>query len=168
MSKNIECYIPGDLVMTNGVPLGTEEGVVYRVVSSDPSKTAIFSNGTVLKGTVTLENATELSKGDKGYLFCDSPAWFKDLVPIPVSTHILEANNWKRDGAQYIHRGLLAADGQPYLCATFVRMSDIGNKDKEYRLLHIILSKHLAFSCYFVHSFQHFLMGMGIESDLKV
>ena len=32
-------YIPGDLVMTNGVPLGTYENVVYRVTSSDPSKT---------------------------------------------------------------------------------------------------------------------------------
>lgn len=32
-------YIPGDLVMTNGVPLGTAKDVVYRVTSSDPSKT---------------------------------------------------------------------------------------------------------------------------------
>lgn len=31
-------YIPGDLVMTNGVPLGTAKDVVYRVTSSDPSK----------------------------------------------------------------------------------------------------------------------------------
>lgn len=26
-------YIPGDLVMTNGVPLGTAKDVVYRVTS---------------------------------------------------------------------------------------------------------------------------------------
>ena len=32
-------YIPGDLVMTNGNPIGTAKNVVYRVVSSDPSKT---------------------------------------------------------------------------------------------------------------------------------
>lgn len=49
-------YIPGDLVMTNGVPLGTEKDVVYRVAASDPSKTLKLDNGTVLKGTVRLEN----------------------------------------------------------------------------------------------------------------
>ena len=31
MNKEIK-YIPGDLVMTNGVPLGTAKDVVYRVV----------------------------------------------------------------------------------------------------------------------------------------
>lgn len=49
-------YIPGDLVMTNGAPLGTAKDVVYRVVSSDPSKTLDLNNGTVLKGVVCLEN----------------------------------------------------------------------------------------------------------------
>lgn len=163
MSKNAE-YIPGDLVMTNGVPLGTEEGVVYRVVSSDPSKTVTFSNGTVLKGAVTLENATELSKGDKRYLFCDSPAWFKDLVPIPISRNVLEENKWKRDGGIYIYNGMVAGS-LPLLSATFVEMTD---KGKMYSLIHIHLSDKLAVSCYFVHSFQHFLMGMGIDSDLEI
>lgn len=36
--NNLE-YIPKDLVMTNGVPLGTAKNVVYRVVMSDISKT---------------------------------------------------------------------------------------------------------------------------------
>lgn len=49
-------YIPGDLVMTNGVPLGTAQNVVYRVTSSDPSKTLKLDDGTVLKGVVCLEN----------------------------------------------------------------------------------------------------------------
>ena len=49
-------YIPGDLVMTNGVPLGTAKDVVYRVTSSDPSKTLELDDGTVLKGVVCLEN----------------------------------------------------------------------------------------------------------------
>ncbi len=39
-------YIPGDLVMTNGVPLGTAKDVVYRVTSSDPSKTLELYDGT--------------------------------------------------------------------------------------------------------------------------
>ena len=41
-------YIPGDFVMTNGVPLGTARYVVYRVTSSDPSKTLKLDDGTVL------------------------------------------------------------------------------------------------------------------------
>lgn len=166
MSKNAE-YIPGDLVMTNGVPLGTEEGVVYRVVSSDPSKTVTFSNGTVLKGCVTLENATELSKGDKGYLFCDSPAWFKDLVPIPISRQILEANGWKRNGSRYLYKDLTIGDS-PLFYATFVKMSSLSDKNKKFYMLHISLSKYLGLSCYYVHKFQHFLLGMSIDSDLKL
>ena len=60
-------HIPGDLVMTNGVPLGTAKDVVYRVTSSDPSKTLKLDDGTVLKGTVCLENIKGTEFGDKGY-----------------------------------------------------------------------------------------------------
>lgn len=42
--------------MTNGVPLGTAQNVVYKVTSSDPSKTLKLDDGTVLKGVVCLEN----------------------------------------------------------------------------------------------------------------
>ena len=61
-------YIPGDFVMTNGVPLGTARYVVYRVTSSDQSKTLKFDDGTVLKGVVRLENLEGAEFGDKGYL----------------------------------------------------------------------------------------------------
>ena len=62
-------YIPEDLVMTNGVPLGTAKNVVYRVTSSDPSKTLEFDDGTFLKGVVRLENIEGAEFGEKGYLF---------------------------------------------------------------------------------------------------
>lgn len=58
-------YIPGDLVTTNGVPLGTEKDVVYRVTSSDPSKTLKLDYGTVLKGVVCLENIEGAELGIK-------------------------------------------------------------------------------------------------------
>lgn len=48
-------YIPGDLVMTNGVSGGTAKDVVYRVTSSDPSRIFVLDDGTVLKGIVRLE-----------------------------------------------------------------------------------------------------------------
>lgn len=49
-------YIPGDLVMTNGVPLGTSKNVIYKVVASDTSKTLRLGDGTTLKGVVRLKN----------------------------------------------------------------------------------------------------------------
>lgn len=71
-------YIPGDLVMTNGVPLGTAKDVVYRVTSSDPTKTLKLDDGTVLKGVVCLENIEGAEFGEKGYLSGDCCAWVKD------------------------------------------------------------------------------------------
>lgn len=89
-------YIPGDLVMTNGVPLGTDKDVVYRVTSSDPSKTLELDDGTVLKGVVCLENIEGSEFGEKGYLTGDCCAWVKDIEPIPITPEILEKNGWKR------------------------------------------------------------------------
>lgn len=94
-------YIPDDLVMTNGVPLGTAKDVVYRVTSSDPTKTLELDDGTVLKGVVCLENIEGAEFGDKGYLSGDCCAWVKDIVPIPLTQEILEKNGWKRNGGQY-------------------------------------------------------------------
>lgn len=94
-------YIQGDLVMTNGAPLCTEQDVVYRVTSSDPSKTSKLDDGTVLKGVVHLENLEGVEFGDKGYLFGDCCAWVKDIVPIPLTSEILKKNGWKDDGYEW-------------------------------------------------------------------
>ena len=68
--NNLE-YIPGDLVMTNGRPIGTAKDVVYRVVSSDPSKTLKLDDETTLKGSVYLENLEGAKIEDKGFLPCE-------------------------------------------------------------------------------------------------
>lgn len=85
-------YIPGDLVMTNVVPLGTSKNVVYRVTSSDPSKTLKLDDGTVLKGVVCLENIEGAELGENGYLSGDCCAWVKDIVPINLVPAILAKN----------------------------------------------------------------------------
>ena len=90
-------YIPKDLVMTNGVPLGTAKNVVYRVVMSDRSKTLRLSDGTTLKGIVRLENYEAKELGDKGYLLAESEAWVKDIIPIHLTTEIFEKNRWEKD-----------------------------------------------------------------------
>lgn len=38
-------YIPGDLVMTNGIPIGTKKGIVYQVTESNADKSAKVKDG---------------------------------------------------------------------------------------------------------------------------
>ena len=145
-------YIPGDLVMTNGAPLGTEQDVVYRVISSDPSKTLKLDDGTVLKGVVRLENLEGVEFGDKGYLFGDCCAWVKDIVPIPITPEILEKNGWEHKYDIYFkefpHRILAIMDENAYIinecCSMFLCPAK------------------------FVPQLQHLLFGLGLNSEMEV
>lgn len=148
-------YIPGDLVMTNGVPLGTAKDVVYRVTSSDPSKTLELGDGTVLKGVVRLENLEGVEFGDKGYLFGDSFAWVKDIVPIPLTSEILEKNGCKKpDGfdSYWLGKiGLLQGYGDVWHLA-------LGSIEIAVTLGNI----------QYVHQLQHLLFGLNINSEMEV
>ena len=145
-------YIPGDLVMTNGVPLGTAKDVVYRVTSSDPSKTLKLADGTELKGVVRLENLEGVEFGDKGFLFGDCCAWVKDIVPIPLTPEILEKNGWEFDNATWIYkkghiRVFRLLDDKTYAAYIFgVRV----------------------FEFHFIHELQHLLFGLGLNSEMEV
>lgn len=148
-------YIPGDLVMTNGVPLGTAKDVVYRVTSSDPSKTLELDDRTVLKGVVRLENIEGAELGDKGYLFGDCCAWVKDIVPIPITPEILEKNGWKKFKRPY--------------------SSDYCYRRKSYPTLNIRSEKEVYFhwgdhdrSIITIHQLQHLLFGLGINHEMEV
>ncbi len=146
-------YIPGDLVMTNGVPLGTAKDVVYRVVSSDPSKTLKLNDGTVLKGVVRLENLEDAEFGDKGYLLGECCAWVKDIVPIPLSPKILEKNGWK-----------VSLEG-----------TWIYEKEDSVKIFRLLDDKHYAayigfirLEFQYIHQLQHLLFGLGIDNNLEV
>lgn len=70
MEKTI--YIPGDLVMTNGIPIGTKKGIVYQVTESNPAKYRALEDGnafTELKGSVTLSNLKGKTIVDDGSYF---------------------------------------------------------------------------------------------------
>ena len=152
-------YIPGDLVMTNGVPLGSAKNVVYRVTSSDPSKTLKLGGGTVLKGVVCLENIEGAEFGEKGFLFGDYCAWVKDIAPIPLVPAILEKNGWKhkKEFGEYwfVPRNedyeLLALDkvGEEWTIYIEENSSNFENIK-------------------FVHQLQHLLFGLGLNSDMEV
>lgn len=151
-------YIPGDLVMTNGVPLGTAKDVVYRVTSSDPSKTLKLDDGTVLKGVVCLENIEGAEFGDKGYLLGDCCAWVKNIVPIPITPEILEKNGWKNDGYDWYRLPTKRA----YLYAT----KDITTLDEF--LVCVGLDRHNLNSISFVHQLQHLFFGLGVKHEMEV
>lgn len=161
MDNKLE-YIPGDLVMTNGVPLGTAKDVVYRVTSSDPSKTLELHDGTVLKGVVRLENIEGAEFGEKGYLLGDCCAWVKDIVPIPITPEILEKNGWY--GATHSKQ---SDDNTKILYKTFKR--------KGYPTIKV--SQDLKITCELspfivklesVPDLQHLLFSLGLNSEMEV
>lgn len=149
-------YIPGDLVMTNGIPLGTEKDVVYRVVASDPSKTLELDDGTTLKGAVRLENYEAKEIGDKGYLLGDCGAWVKDIIPIPLVPAILEKNVWEKEkyGLSYYKKESQTLEFR-LIGKTYGWTLRCGNKD-------------LIEKVEFIHQLQHILFGLGINHEMEV
>lgn len=170
-------YIPGDLVMTNGVPLGTEKDVVYRVTSSDQSKTLELDDGTVLKGVVCLENIEGAEFGDKGYLLGDCCAWVKDIVPINLVPAILEKNGWDKSiGWFYVGEEERGYQFSKELDDKFDELDR-----RTYGDLQICQCKNLRdwsyinecnhsfrFEFTYVHELQHLLYALHIDSDLKI
>lgn len=151
---NLE-YIPGDLVMTNGVPLGTAKDVVYRVTSSDPSETLRLCDGTILKGVVRLKNYGAKELGDKGYLLAECGAWAKYIVPIPLTPKILEKNGWKLSHGFYWSPneegavvGLTSQTG--YVWEAYIRR-------------HLLRSNINSIS-----DLQHLLFGLNINYEMEV
>lgn len=145
-------YIPGDLVMTNGVPLGTAKDVVYRVTSSDPSKTLKLDDGTVLKGVVCLENIEGAEFGEKGYLLGDCCCWVKDIVPIPLTPKILNKNGWEIDDVTWIYK------------KEHIRIFMLLD-DKTYA---VYLLGVRVFEFNFIHQFQHILWVLKINNNMEV
>ena len=164
-------YIPGDLVMTNGVPLGTARYVVYRVTSSDPSKTLKLNDGTVLKGVARLENLEGAEFGDKGFLFGDCCAWVKDIVPIRLTPEILEKNGWKQKvmsrGTQNSHWVYTKPDIEKYGYFPIYIEKGIGDEFDVYPFTDNNVCTQIAYIKY-IHQLQHLLFGLGLNSDMEV
>ena len=156
-------YLPGDLVMTKGLPVGTAKGVVYRVVSFDPSKTLEFNNGTVLKGSVCLENLESAKIEDKGFLPCEYFAWVKDIVPIPLTVEILKENGWEfteyykdEDGFDWF---IFSKDG--ILPDLYYYPAD-----KDFSVF--VCGEEVFPYLKFVHQLQHILWALEINDNMKV
>lgn len=164
----IDKYIPGDLVMTNGIPLGTAKDVVYRVTSSDPSKTLELGDGTVLKGVVCLENIEGEEFGEKCYLLVDFCAWVKDIIPIPLVPAILEKNGWDKEGKDGSVFSLSEAfmggdkdDEDNYTCF------QLYYQNKEDGWVIDMRGEPLKYEIHYVHELQHLLFGLGINHKME-
>lgn len=154
-------YITGDLVMTNGIPIGTKKGIVYQVTESNANKYAKVKDGnafTELKGSVTLSNLKGKTIKDDGFLFCDSCAWVKDIVPIPLTPEILEKNGWKNDGYDWYR--LPTKRAYLYITKDITTLGEF--------LVCVGLDRHNLASINFVHQLQHLLFGLGLNSEMEV
>lgn len=155
-------YIPGDLIMTNGISGGTAKGVTYRVASSDPSRIFVLDDGTVLKGIVRLENLKNTKLENKGYLYYGScHVYFKDIVPIPITPEILDNNKWKRLKTKRYTWWRARFDGVYY----FIK------PNKDYPSVWELCrdkTKHRFKKIKYVHQLQHFLFGLEHNSEMEV
>ena len=146
--------------MTNGAPLGTEQDVVYRVTSSDPTKTLELDDGTVLKGVVRLENIEGAEFGEKGYLLGDCCAWVKDIEPIPITPEILEKNRWKKktycDWCHYF-----PIEGNILYLAKGIGIDGAFSVDVGKDMSYIA-------SISFVHQLQHLFFSLNINYEMEV
>nr|DAE99794.1 MAG TPA: hypothetical protein [Caudoviricetes sp.]DAH10086.1 MAG TPA: hypothetical protein [Caudoviricetes sp.] len=153
MEKTI--YIPGDFVMTNGIPIGTKKGIVYQVTESNAEKIVKDGNEyTILRGSVTLSNIKGKTFHDEGFLFGDCGAWVKDIVPIPLTPSILEKNGWK----------------------VSLESTSIYVKEDNVKIFRLLDDIHYAAYIGFVrllefqhiHQLQHLLFGLGLNSEMEV
>lgn len=153
MEKTI--YIPGDLVMTNGIPIGTKKGIVYQVTESNAEKIVKDGNEfTILRGSVTLSNIKGKTFHDEGFLFGDCGAWIKDIIPIPLVPAILEKNGWK----------------------VSLESTWIYEKEDSVKILRLLDDKHYAayigdvrlLEFQYTHELQHLLFGLGLNSEIEV
>ena len=156
-------YIPGDLIMTNGLPLGTAKDVVYIVTSSDPSKTLELDCGTVLKGVVCLENIEGAEFGEKGYLSGDCCAWVKDIVRINLVPAILEKNGWKRTQI------IMDDDGfEFHIYVDDERCLDLQYYPQYKKFSAFVCEQEVLPDIEYIHQLQHLLYGLGINHEMNV
>ena len=157
-----ELYIPGDLVMTNGLYGGTAKDVIYKIVSSDPSHIHVLSDGTVLKGLFRLKNLEGAKIEDKGYLrYGCCYINFKDIVPVPLTSEILDNNRWRRLKSRQYTWWKARFNGVYY----FIKP----NKDypSVWELCRSKARRRFE-KIRYVHQLQHFLFGLGINSEMNL
>ena len=131
-------YIPGDLVMVKNPSLQFAKDKIFKVISS--------LSGGFLKIVMLNDSSTTYSISNNA------------IRPIPLTTEILDKNGWKKskinDCAYFYYK-----DG---LFLTYT------SKDDKFWFDDFDYSSSICVYIPYVHSLQHLLFGLGINSEMEV
>ena len=131
-------YIPGDLVMVKKSALQFAKDKIFKVISS--------LSGGFLKVVMLNDSSTTYSISNNA------------IRPIPLTTEILDKNGWKKskinDCAYFYYK-----DG---LVLTYT------SKDDKFWFDDFDYSSSICVYIPYVHSLQHLLFGLGINSEMEV
>ena len=131
-------YIPGDLVMVKKSALQFAKDKIFKVISS--------LSGGFLKVVMLNDSSTTYSISNNA------------IRPIPLTTEILDKNGWKKskinDCAYFYYK-----DG---LFLTYT------SKDDKFWFDDFNYSSSICVYIPYVHSLQHLLFGLGINSEMDV
>ena len=131
-------YIPGDLVMVKKSALQFAKDKIFKVISS--------LSGGFIKVVMLNDSSTTYSISNNA------------IRPIPLTTEILDKNGWKKskinDCAYFYYK-----DG---LFLTYT------SKDDKFWFDDFDYSSSICVYIPYVHSLQHLLFGLGINSEMEV
>ena len=131
-------YIPGDLVMVKKSALQFAKDKIFKVISS--------LSGGFIKVVMLNDSSTTYSISNNA------------IRPIPLTTEILYKNGWKKskinDCAYFYYK-----DG---LFLTYT------SKDDKFWFDDFDYSSSICVYIPYVHSLQHLLFGLGINSEMEV
>ena len=131
-------YIPGDLVMVKESALQFAKDKIFKVISS--------LSGGFIKVVMLNDSSTTYSISNNA------------IRPIPLTTEILDKNGWKKskinDCAYFYYK-----DG---LFLTYT------SKDDKFWFDDFDYSSSICVYIPYVHSLQHLLFGLGINSEMEV
>ena len=131
-------YIPGDLVMVKKSALQFAKDKIFKVISS--------LSGGFIKVVMLNDSSTTYSISNNA------------IRPIPLTTEILDKNGWKKskinDCAYFYYK-----DG---LFLTYT------SKDDKFWFDDFDYSSSICVYIPYVHSLQHILFGLGLNSEMEV
>lgn len=128
-------YIPGDLV---SVYVGVKKYIVEVIGTENENEALLYQ--------IKFPNG-EIQYADKD-----------NIVPIPLTSEILEKNGWKDDGYDWYR--LPTKRAYLYITKDITTLGEF--------LVCVGLDRHNLASINFVHQLQHLLFGLNINSEMEV
>lgn len=133
-------YIPGDLVMIKESSLQFAKNKIFKVISS--------LSGGFLNVVMLNDSSTKYSISNNA------------IRQIPLTPDILEKNGWRTQNRWYYY--LDVAEG-------FISYIDIDFKHKSNKgHLYVEIDGNNMVEIQYCHELQHFLFGLGLNSEMEV